>query len=137
MLYDNAVKRRFGGSSGQKRAEKARKRNELLSFPLSSSLCIFSACVCNCLCVCFKPTLRSLLVRQIHETGRAIAWFAWLFGTFSSVARRFNKGSGNIAVLASWNGLKLEWLISPPAILFYSKFPPLRAEWPVPRHDKI
>lgn len=130
MLYDNAVKRRFGGSSGQKRGEKTRKRNELLSFALSLSLCIFSTCVC----VCFKPILRSLLVRQIHETGRAIAWFAWLFGTFSSVARRFNKGSGNIAVLASWNGLKLEWLISPPARLFYSKFPPLRAEWPVPRH---
>lgn len=52
MLYDNAVKRRFGGSSAQKRAEKARKRNELLSFALSLSLCIFSACVCNCFCVC-------------------------------------------------------------------------------------
>lgn len=71
---------------------------------------------------------------QIHETGDVALPVSPLRYFFPTGKRgRFNKGSGNIAVLVNWNGLKLEWLISPASQTdgrFYSRFSPLRAGIP-------
>lgn len=51
---------------------------------------------------------------QIRETGDVALPVSPLRYFFPTGKRgRFNKGSGNIAVLVNWNGLKLEWLIPP------------------------
>lgn len=51
---------------------------------------------------------------QIHETGDVALPVSPLRYFFPTGKRgRFNKRSGNIAVLVNWNRLKLEWLISP------------------------
>lgn len=105
--------------------ERLEKRNESRSLSLSLSLSIYTRAYIVDVCVwMFFFLSLSLSVctlnvfsaseSQIHETGDVALPVSPLRYFFPTGKRgRFNKRSGNIAVLVNWNRLKLEWLISP------------------------
>lgn len=51
--------------------------------------------------------------RGLNSRNRRCSSAGFTSSILFSKRGRFNKGSGNIAVLVNWNGLKLEWLIPP------------------------
>lgn len=105
--------------------ERLEKRNESrsLSFFFALYLCTHARTQWMYACECFSFSLSlsvctlnvfSASESQIHETGDVALPVSPLRYFFPTGKRgRFNKRSGNIAVLVNWNRLKLEWLISP------------------------
>lgn len=105
--------------------ERLEKRNESRSLSLSfspfRSLSVHTQWMYACECFSFSLSLSvctlnvfSASESQIHETGDVALPVSPLRYFFPTGKRgRFNKRSGNIAVLVNWNRLKLEWLISP------------------------
>ena len=113
-----------GGERLEKRNE-SRSLSLSLFFSLSLSICVHTRVHSGCMRVnvflsfSFSLSVCTLNVfsaseSQIHETGDVALPVSPLRYFFPTGKRgRFNKRSGNIAVLVNWNRLKLEWLISP------------------------
>lgn len=111
-----------GGERLEKRNE-SRSLSLSLFLPFALYLCTHARTQWMYACECFSFSLSlsvctlnvfSASESQIHETGDVALPVSPLRYFFPTGKRgRFNKRSGNIAVLVNWNRLKLEWLISP------------------------